>query len=145
MLRARGIRALLIDVDNTVSPHHSPVVIPEIRAWLDSLAVQGFAAILVSNNWHGDIADRAADLGLPVVSKAKKPLPWGLKRAANMLNLPISECAVVGDQLFTDILGGNLAGAVTVLVVPLTTIDLPHTRILRRLERVIMKGRVAKA
>lgn len=137
--------ALLIDVDNTVSPHHSPDVIPGMREWLTSLPPAGFSARLVSNNWHRDLDDRAAALGIPVVGKAKKPLTGGFKRAAAELGVSAAQCAVIGDQIFTDILGGNLFGATTVLVVPITPADMPHTRILRRLERVIMKGRAPEA
>ncbi len=137
--------ALLIDMDNTVSPHHSPVVIPEMREWLASLPAQGFLVRLVSNNWHSDLRDRAAALGVPAVGKAKKPLTGGFRRAAGELGVTARECAVIGDQIFTDILGGNLFGATTVLVRPLTPVDLPHTRILRWLERVIMKRRAPEA
>ncbi|MGB4441414.1 MAG: YqeG family HAD IIIA-type phosphatase [Coriobacteriia bacterium] len=144
-LRAAGVRALLIDVDNTVSPHHSPVLIPEMREWLASLPEAGFSARLVSNNWHADLGERAAALGVPAVGKAKKPLTSGFRRAARELGVTPKQCAVIGDQIFTDILGGNLFGATTVLVQPLSPADLPHTRVLRRLERVIMNGRAPEA
>lgn len=144
-LRASGVSALLIDVDNTVSPHHSSVVIPEMREWLASLSARGFTARLVSNNWHGDLQDRAAALGIPVVGKAQKPLTRGFRRAAREIGASPEQCAVIGDQIFTDILGGNLFGATTVLVQPVSPVDLPHTRVLRRLERVIMSGRVPEA
>lgn len=133
-LRAEGITALLLDVDNTVSPHHSTELIPEIREWIASLGPAGFRACLVSNNWHDDIHDRAAALGLPVIPKAAKPLPFGIWRAARMLGVPRSECAMVGDQIFTDILGGRLAGVRTILVEPLTPSDMGHTKVLRALE-----------
>jgi HAD superfamily phosphatase (TIGR01668 family) len=113
--------------------------------WLASVAARGFAVRFVSNNWHADLGERARDLGFPVVGKAKKPLPFAFRRIARELGLDIGACAVVGDQIFTDILGGGLAGAVTVLVDPLTHADMLHTRILRRLERVIMKGRAPEA
>lgn len=144
-LRASGVTALLIDLDNTVSAHHSPVVIPEMREWLAALPAAGFSARLVSNNWHPDLQDRAAALGVPAVGKAKKPLTAGFSRAARELGVAPEQCAVIGDQIFTDILGGNMFGATTVLVQPVTPVDLPHTRVLRRLERVIMKGRAPEA
>jgi len=136
---------LLFDLDNTVSPHHSAHVIPGMPEWLASLPSAGFKVRFVSNNWHADVVARAAALGFEVTSKAAKPLPFGFRRAARALGVGIRECAVIGDQIFTDILGGNLAGAVTVLVEPLTPVDLPHTRVLRRLERVIMRGRTPQA
>jgi len=144
-LRAKGVTVLLLDIDNTVSPHHSAAVVPGMPEWLASLPGAGFGVRFVSNNWHSDLADRAAALGFPAVGKAKKPLPFGFRRAAGELGVRMSECAVIGDQIFTDILGGNLAGAVTVLVDPLTSADMAHTRVLRRIERVIMRGRAPEA
>lgn len=144
-LRARGVTALFVDIDNTVSPHHSAVLLPEMREWLASVQAAGFGVRLVSNNWHADLQDRARALGVAVVGKAKKPLTSGFKRAAAELGVTAGECAVVGDQIFTDILGGSLFGATTVLVRPVSPEDLPHTRVLRRLERVIMNGRAPEA
>ena len=144
-LRSAGVRALLFDIDNTVSPHHSADVVPGMPEWLASVGESGFGIRFVSNNWHADLTDRARALGFSAIGKAKKPLPGGFRRAARELGVPIGACAVIGDQLFTDILGGNLAGAVTVLVDPLTSADMLHTRILRRIERVIMRGRVPEA
>ena len=139
------MKALLIDIDNTVAPHHLPVVIPEIAAWLAGLPAAGFKVRFVSNNWHDDIFDRAAALGFDVTPRAGKPLPFGFLRAARALGVRARECAVIGDQIFTDILGGNLVGALTVLVAPLTNSDLPHTLVLRRIERVIMARRAPRS
>ncbi len=136
---------LLLDVDNTVSPHHSAQVIPEIRQWIATLEPRGFQACLVSNNWHDDIGDRAAALGLPVVAKSGKPLPFGIWRAIRLLGASRAECVMVGDQIFTDILGGKLAGVRTVLVQPLTPTDMGHTAVLRKLEQRIMAGREPEA
>ena len=144
-LRAEGITALLLDVDNTVSPHHSTELIPEIREWIASLEPAGFHACLVSNNWHDDIHERAEALGLPVIPKAAKPLPFGIWRAIRLLGVRKSECVMVGDQIFTDILGGKCAGVKTVLVQPLTPADMGHTVVLRRLEQRIMAGRSPEA
>jgi hypothetical protein len=128
-------------MDNTVSPHHSDTVVPEIRAWLAELPLAGFKVRFISNNWHETIHARAAALGYDVVAKAMKPLPFGFRAAARELGVRPSECAVIGDQIFTDVLGGNLFGATTVLVQPLSAVDLPHTLVLRYIERFIMAKR----
>ena len=140
-LTASGVRALLLDIDNTLLPHHRFGLSDESVQWVASLHGRGLSACLVSNNWHDDIHARAAQIGLPVVPKSMKPLPFGFLRAARSLGVPARQCAVVGDQIFTDVLGGNLLGATTVLVEPLSSSDLPHTLVLRRIERVIMAGR----
>lgn len=143
-LREAGIKALLLDVDNTVLPLDSAECTPEIAAWLASLPDAGFVACFVSNNWHEAIHSRVAPFGLPLSAKAMKPLPRGFRAAARALGVKPKECAVVGDQIFTDILGGNLVGATTVLVRPVSSSDLPHTLVLRRIERLIMSGRTPK-
>lgn len=139
------MKALLLDIDNTVAPHHSPEVIPGMPEWLASLPSRGFAVRFVSNNTHRSIYDRAAVLGYPVTAKAMKPLPFGFLSAMHSLGVRARECAVIGDQLFTDILGGNILGAHTILVQPLTRRDKAHTRVLRRIERRIMSHRVPEA
>ncbi|MDY0341504.1 MAG: YqeG family HAD IIIA-type phosphatase, partial [Coriobacteriia bacterium] len=122
-LRDEGVTVLLVDMDNTVSPHHSAEVIPAIHEWIASLVAKGFRTCVVSNNWHEDIHERAAALGLSVIPKAGKPLPFGIWHAMRILGACRTECAMVGDQLFTDVLGGKLAGVKTVLVKPLTPCD----------------------
>ncbi|HAL29888.1 MAG TPA: YqeG family HAD IIIA-type phosphatase, partial [Coriobacteriia bacterium] len=66
-------------------------------------------------------------------------------KAMRLLGSEPGACVMVGDQLFMDILGGRLAGMRTILVEPLTRVDLPHTRVLRRLEQRIMAGRSPEA
>jgi len=92
-----------------------------------------------------DIHDRAAALGFPVVAKAAKPLPFGIRRAMRDIGVPPSQCVLVGDQIFTDILGGSLAGVMTILAEPITASDMAHTKVLRRLERRIMRDRRPEA
>jgi hypothetical protein len=83
----------------------------------------------------------ADSLGFDMVAKALKPLPFGFKSAMKRHGATPSNTAVIGDQMFTDILGGNLLGIKTVLVLPLSESDLPHTLVLRRLERLALGER----
>ena len=115
-LAARGIRALALDVDNTLTAHDSQTLPPAVADWLARMRAAGVALMIVSNNTRARVAPFAASLGLPFTSMACKPLPWGVWRAARRLGVPRRQMALVGDQLFTDRLGGALAG-VTVLVV----------------------------
>ena len=115
-LRQHGIRALALDVDNTLTAHNSQALPAAVAAWLDQMKAAGVALMIVSNNTRKRVAPFAASLGLPFVSMACKPLPWGICKAARQLGVSRREFALVGDQLFTDRLGGALAG-VTVLVV----------------------------
>lgn len=141
-LRRSGVKALLLDVDNTVLTLDAADHRPDILEWVLALPEAGFMARFVSNNWHEAIHARVEPFGIGVTAKAMKPLPRGFREAANVLGVTPRDCAVVGDQIFTDILGGNIVGATTVLVQPFSTADLPHTVVLRRIERLIMAGRV---
>jgi uncharacterized protein len=144
-LSAEGVRVLLLDLDNTLLPRDTNVVPDELKAWAAGLRARGFGVCLVSNNWHERVHDVAAELGFDLVDKAVKPLPFAFLRALRRAHARPHDAAVVGDQLFTDILGGRLLGMRTVLVSPLSETDLPHTLMLRRLEALVLKGRSPQA
>ena len=140
-LSRRGVRNLLMDLDNTLLPRDTSDVSVAVRTWLAELPERGFSAALVSNNWHSHVFDVADDLGLPIAAKALKPFPGAFRRGLKSLGGRAENTAVIGDQIFTDVLGGNLVGMTTVLVLPLSTSDLPHTLALRHLERIVLAGR----
>lgn len=144
-LEASGIRGLLLDIDNTILPRDTNVISPELARWARGVKERGFGVCLVSNNWHERVYLLAEELEFDIVAKSVKPLPFAFLAALRRLGLKARQCAVVGDQLFTDILGGNLIGATTILVQPLSESDLPHTLALRLLERRIMAERVPEA
>jgi HAD superfamily phosphatase (TIGR01668 family) len=144
-LRARGIRGVLLDLDNTILPRDTGAVPPESRRFAAGLADRGIKVCLVSNNWHGRVSNVAEELGFSLVSRALKPLPFAFRRGMRMMGVKPSETATIGDQVFTDVLGGNLAGTFTVLVDPLSRSDLPHTLFLRLIEAKVMADRVPLA
>ncbi|PKQ20357.1 MAG: YqeG family HAD IIIA-type phosphatase [Actinobacteria bacterium HGW-Actinobacteria-6] len=139
-LAADGIEALLLDIDNTILPRDTNSVPPELIEWVVGLSQRGFKVCLVSNNWHERVRIVATELGLDLVAKAIKPLPFAFWLATRKLGVRARRCAVIGDQLFTDVLGGKIVGAMTIMVLPLSETDLPHTLLLRRLEARIMRG-----
>ncbi len=140
-LREIGVDTLLIDIDNTILPRDTGEIAEEMSAWAEKLLGEGFKVCLVSNNWHDHVKRIADALGLCMVPRALKPLPFGFLQAIRLLGSTRSSTAVIGDQIFTDIIGGNSIGVVTVLVLPLSESDLPHTLVLRRIERWLMAGR----
>jgi predicted HAD superfamily phosphohydrolase YqeG len=83
------------------------------------------------------VAAVAAQLDVPAVANALKPLPFGFLRAVRLLGTPRRATVVIGDQLFTDVLGAKLLGVRAVLTEPLVPVDFPLTRVLRLLERLI--------
>lgn len=140
-LSAQGIDSLLMDLDNTLLPRDSSVIPVDLTAWAASLADRGFGVCLVSNNWHGRVHEVAEELGFKLVSKAVKPLPFAFLRAMRLMGTTRRRSAVVGDQMFTDVLGGKLLGITTIMVLPLSKSDLPHTLMLRRVEKVLLGRR----
>ena len=134
-LLSHGIRGVLLDVDNTLSPHNAPEPNPQAMQWLAQMRESGIEVVIVSNNHEPRVAPFAAKLGLRHISEASKPLPSGFLRAQQLLNLPRESLAVVGDQLFTDMAGGNTARMFTVLVDPILPESSFFFRVKRTLER----------
>ncbi len=141
-LRSRGVTTMLLDLDNTLLPRKSTDVTEFAMSWVERAKAAGFTLCIVSNNWHAHVADLADKLGILLVGKAIKPLPFAFRKALDLTGATPAQAAIVGDQVFTDILGGQLIGMTTVLVTPLSSSDLPHTLVLRAIERRLLAGRV---
>lgn len=140
-LRSRGIDTLLVDLDNTLLVRNSETVSEEAKAWARHAKEQGFKVCIVSNNWHERVEGVARELGLDIVAKAIKPVPFAFRKALKKMGSEPKSSAAIGDQLFTDVLGGKFVGMTTIMVVPLSSSDLPHTVVLRYLERLVLAGR----
>ena len=136
-LADNGIRGIVVDLDNTVCAYRQPELAPGVAAWIADAKARGFALVLVSNNFSERVGAVGARLGIPVVPNALKPLPFAFLRALRALRTPRSATVVIGDQLFTDVLGAKLLGMRTILTKPLVASDFPLTRVLRFLERTI--------
>jgi HAD superfamily phosphatase (TIGR01668 family) len=141
-LAAQGVRLVLLDRDNTLVPRDGVCAPASVQLWLFDLASAGIDTVMVSNNFHAQAVERSAgELGLEAIPKACKPLPFALRRAIRLTGHRVGETVMVGDQLFTDVVAGSLAGVRTILVSPQSTKDLWYTRILRRVEEPLA-GRV---
>jgi HAD superfamily phosphatase (TIGR01668 family) len=136
-LRAAGVRGIVLDLDNTCCAYHQPELAPGVAEWVRAARAEGFALVLLSNNFAERVAAVAALIDVPAVPNALKPLPFGFLRAVKLLGTPRRATVVIGDQLFTDILGAKLLGYRAVLTEPLVAVDFPLTRVLRFLERVL--------
>ncbi len=137
-LQERGLKGLLLDLDNTLIPYKTyGECPPALREWLDALHEAGIQTMLVSNGSSGRVRYWTQKLGIAGFGPAGKPW-FGFKRALAQLQMQPGEVAVVGDQLFTDVLGGNWIGAYTVLVPPLSYREMGYTRLVRQIERRIL-------
>lgn len=139
LLKRLGVRGILLDIDNTLTTHDNPQIDTAVTAWLSAVQAAGFTAVVVSNNQAARVAPFAQKIGLSYQAKAAKPLPKGYRAAARMLGLPPRQCAVIGDQIFTDILGANLAGMPSILLEPIQAeVDQKFIVFKRRLERPLL-------
>lgn len=118
-LRRLDAECLLLDVDNTLTTHDAPDLTDGVKAWLAQMGEAGFALVIVSNNSAQRVAPFAEKIGLPFYAHARKPLPFGFRSAAKQMETHRKRCVVIGDQLFTDMLGANLAGIQSILLEPI--------------------------
>lgn len=119
LLRQHQIRGLVLDVDETLVPFRQTQVTQELSQWVSQIR-QGVALWLVSNNLSENRISRIAEsLDLPYILGARKPSRRKLRQALQAMNLPVSQVAMVGDRLFTDVLAGNRLGMFTILVEPM--------------------------
>lgn len=138
-LKAMGIKGLLLDIDNTLTTHDNPDLAPAVTAWLSAMQEAGFGMMLVSNNSAERVAPFAEKIGLPYQAKAAKPLPKGYRLAADAMGLPLTQCVAIGDQIFTDIWGANMAHMASVLLEPIEP-ETAQKFILfkRKLEKIVL-------
>lgn len=139
ILRQNGIRGIILDLDNTIIAWDSPSMRPEIVDWIKDLLQQRYRICLLSNNMTQRVKHIADTLGVPYVPRACKPSKAGFRQAIAVLQLKPPEIAVVGDQLFTDVLGGNRLGLFTVWVAPLSANEFIGTKITRKIEKLTIR------
>lgn len=137
-LVGQGIKGLIIDLDNTMTPWNDVEVGPQVTAWFKKLKEAGIKACVVSNNKRKQRVAIVADrLGIPFVFRATKPRRKAFRAGLAILGTGKSDTAVIGDQLFTDILGGNRLGLYTILVIPISEREFLGTRFMRRMEKAM--------
>ena len=135
-----GIEALLIDLDNTLVPWHRYEVSDATLEWLRSVEARGMKVCFVSNTrYPGRLKILAEKLKVPFVKGRLKPRKSAFRPALELLNIAPERSAVIGDQVFTDILGGNRLGLYTILVRPLSRREFFGTKISRVFERLILR------
>ncbi len=139
-LKAEGIKAFIFDIDNTLATYAMPVADKKTAVWVDELKKDGFKVFIASNNDKERVRIFAENISVPYFGKALKPLGFYLRRACRIMGVKPKEAALVGDQLFTDIWGGNLLNMKTVLVKPISEVEDGFVRFKRQFERLILKN-----
>lgn len=139
-LKKRGITALILDVDNTLTTHNNPTPAKGVPEWIEKMYSSGIKLIIVSNNNAERVTPFAEMLGVHFVPNGAKPLPIGILKAVRELGVPKNRICAVGDQIFTDILGANLAGIRSIFVHPIE----PETSLPFRFKRTVEKPLLPK-
>ena len=115
-LEQRGIRGLLLDLDNTLVAWDSHHVDCRIERWIERAKASTLSLCLVTNAKLDRVERTIQPLGIPYVALARKPMLRGFRKAMHMLGTAPTETAMVGDQIFTDVLGANLLGLYSILI-----------------------------
>jgi len=139
-----GIRCLLFDLDNTCVPYEEKKPSKKLKDLFDRLKENGFKVIIFSNATKKRLEPFKNTLIVDCSYSSKKPSKRKFLKVLKMFEYDLSETAIIGDQLFTDIYGGNRVGIKTILVNPMSDKDMPVTKIFRKLEKrqyKIMKKR----
>ena len=134
-----GIRAILSDIDNTLAPYEQPQSDEHIRAWLRDLKESGVSVALISNNHDDRVELFNSGLGLIAYADAGKPFGKTLRRAMREMGSDPSNTAMLGDQLLTDALAGNLLGLKVLIVPPIRDKKTAFVRFKRWLERPVIR------
>ncbi len=115
-LRRQGIRLIMLDFDNTLLPYTTNEPTQCVKDWLMRMQNEGFTVCVVSNSHNRRVPDFCEKYDIACITHAKKPSPHGIRSCLSRFEIPEREAVMVGDQIYTDTLGGNLAGVRTILV-----------------------------
>ena len=138
-LQKQGIKAVLVDLDNTLIAWNNPDGTSEMKRWLHDLRDAGIRIIVVSNNSKKRVQRAVEKFGIDYVYWALKPFTFGIDRAMKEFQYEKNEVVMVGDQLMTDIRAAHRAGIRSILVKPLVQHDSIKTKFNRARERRVMK------
>lgn len=137
-LKEKGIKGIITDLDNTLVEWDRPEATPNVIKWFEKMQQNQIQVTIVSNNNEARVKAFSDPVEIPFIFRARKPLSHAFIQAAARMNLKKEETVVIGDQLLTDILGGNRSGFHTILVVPVAQNDGLATKFNRLVERRIM-------
>jgi uncharacterized protein len=137
-LQEKGIKGIITDLDNTLVEWDRPNATPRVIKWFEEMKKNQIKVTIVSNNNEERVKSFSDPLDIAFIFRAKKPLSLAFHRATKQMNIKKEETVVIGDQLLTDVLGGNRGGFHTILVVPVAQTDGMATKFNRMVERKIL-------
>lgn len=137
-LAERGIKGIITDLDNTLVEWNRPNPTPQLIKWIENMRKNNIQVTIVSNNNQNRVKSFSDPLQIPYIFQAKKPMGRAFQKALSQMNIKREETVVIGDQLLTDVLGGNRKGFHTILVVPVSQTDGIMTKLNRFVERRLL-------
>ncbi|MCM3588853.1 YqeG family HAD IIIA-type phosphatase [Mesobacillus maritimus] len=137
-LKEKGVKGIITDLDNTLVEWDRPSATPKLIEWFENMKKNDILVTIVSNNKEDRVKFFADPLVTPYIYRAKKPMTKAFNRAVKDMGLNKDETVVIGDQLLTDVFGGNRGGFHTILVVPVAQTDGLATRFNRAIERRLL-------
>jgi uncharacterized protein len=137
-LKDKGVKGIITDLDNTLVEWDRPYATPQLIEWFDNMRKNEILVTIVSNNNENRVKAFSDPLQIPFIFQARKPMTKAFNKALKQMGLQKQETVVIGDQLLTDVLGGNRSGFHTILVVPVAKTDGFFTRFNRKVERRIL-------
>lgn len=137
MLDKLNIKSILLDVDDTISPKDRISVSKEISDWIDGIKKHSFGLVIISNNSFARVESLAKKIQIPYLCRAMKPFPWGVRKAMRLISANKSKTAIIGDQIFTDVLAAKFSGIKSILVEPMDMDGNFTLKAKRRLELLI--------
>lgn len=138
--KENNIKVIIFDIDNTLVPHGKPST-PEVKRFIEGLLEKGLTVCLLSNNCKKRVEIFNHDLKLFAIYRGMKPLSKYFKIILRKYNAMPQETAIIGDQLLSDILGGNLMGMFTILVSPISSKESLIVKPKRWLEKIILSSK----
>lgn len=138
ILIEKGVKGIITDLDNTLVEWDRPNATPKLIKWFEDMKNSEIKVTIVSNNNESRVKAFSEPLDIPFIYQAKKPMGRAFRRALAEMGIKQKEAVVVGDQLLTDVLGGNRSGFHTILVVPVAQTDGFVTKFNRKIERRIL-------
>ena len=115
-LQKRGIQLLMLDFDNTIVPYTTNAPTEEMAAWLKKMTESEIQLCVVSNSKRDRVKVFCKIYGIDCITHAKKPFSKGIRECLTRYGIPAKNCALAGDQIYTDVLGANCAGVQSILV-----------------------------
>ena len=119
LLQQHGIRFLMLDFDNTIVPYTSDEPTPQMEHWLTCMSESGIGLCVVSNSKRDRVVKFCSARNIPCITHSHKPFSKGIVQCKEMFGFSMEQAALAGDQIYTDVLGANCAGAKSILVTPI--------------------------